>query len=253
MLNYTDPHPNGAPAVILLHGLGVTRASWALQFPPLIENGYRPIAPDAIGFGGSRYDGRGWSIARCAAAVADLIEALKTGPAHIVGISMGGTIAQQLAFDHPLLVKKLVLVNTFAVLRPGSFNGWLYFLWRFALVHTLGLPTQARFVARRIFPRPDQAVQREMMIAQILQADPRAYRAAMRSLGIFNSSRRLAQISAPTLVVTAENDSTVAPANQRVLVENIPGARQVLVPAAGHAVTIDQPERFNQAMLDFLK
>jgi pimeloyl-ACP methyl ester carboxylesterase len=92
-----------------------------------------------------------------------------------------------------------------------------------------------------------------MMIAQILQADPRAYRAAMRSLGIFNSSCRLTQINAPTLIVTAENDSTVAPANQRVLVENIPGARQVLIPAAGHAVTIDQPERFNQAMLDFLK
>jgi 3-oxoadipate enol-lactonase len=92
-----------------------------------------------------------------------------------------------------------------------------------------------------------------MMITQILQADPRAYRAAMRALGTFNSLTRLAQIKAQTLIVTAENDSTVAPANQRVLVEQIPGARQVMIPNAGHAVIIDQPNLFNQALLEFLK
>jgi len=252
-LNYTDPtNPGNAPAVFLLHGLGVTSESWTLQVPALIENGFRPIAPDAPGFGKSRYDGRGWSIARCAEAIAGLIDTLHTGPAHIVGLSMGGTIAQQFACDYPHLVRKLVLASTFAALRPASLNGWLYFIQRFVLVHTLGLPTQARFVAQRIFPGPEQALQRQVMVAQILQADPRAYRAAMRSLGTFNSLQRLGGIKTPTLVITGENDSTVSPPNQRPLVERIAGAQQVIIRGAGHAVSVDHPEEFNSTLLNFL-
>jgi 3-oxoadipate enol-lactonase len=236
-----------------LHGLGANSSSWMLQFDRLIAAGFRPIATDTPGFGESPYDGKGWSIARSAAAMGDLLQELKIGPAHVAGISMGGTIAQQIALDFPKMVHKLVLVSTFAILRPTRVSGWFYFLQRFILVHTLGLPTQARFVAGRIFPGEDQQTMRDLLIEQICQADPRAYRAAMRSLGLFNSSKRLGEIKIPTLVVTGDHDTTVPLPNQRMLVEKIPGARQVIIPNAGHAVTIDQPELFNKELLGFLK
>ena len=252
-LHFLDPNPSGSPVVVLLHGLGANGSSWTLQFDPLITTGFRPIAPDAPGFGESPYDGKGWNVVRASAATAELVMELKADPAHVIGISMGGTIAQQIALDFSQLVRKLVLVNTFAVLRPARISGWIYFLQRFILVHTLGLPTQARLVAGRIFPGEDQLVARDLLIKQILQADPRAYRAAMRSLGLFNSKQRLGEIETPTLIISGDRDSTVPLPSQRMLVEGIHGARQVIIPCAGHAVTVDQPDLFNHAMLDFLK
>ncbi|MCX6037124.1 MAG: hypothetical protein NTW99_04400 [Chloroflexi bacterium] len=75
----------------------------------------------------------------------------------------------------------------------------------------------------------------------------------MASLGLFNSAQRLGEIKVPTLVVTGADDTTVTPARQRLLVDGIPTARQVIVPDAGHAVPGEQAERFNGELLAFLE
>jgi pimeloyl-ACP methyl ester carboxylesterase len=252
-LHFLDPNPEGHPAVLLLHGLGADASSWTLQLPALTAAGFRPIAPDAPGFGTSPYDGHCWDISRMAAEMADLIQELGSVPAHVVGLSMGGIIAQQFALDTPALTRKLVLVSTFAVLLPDSLNSWLYFLQRFILVNTLGLSAQARTVARHIFPDPDKAPLREMLVKTISRADSRAYRRAMTCLGLFNSVKLLGEIKAPTLVVTGEEDTTVPPDRQHLLLKGIPDARQVLIRGAGHAAPIDQPEIFNRKLLEFLR
>jgi pimeloyl-ACP methyl ester carboxylesterase len=166
---------------------------------------------------------------------------------------MGGVIAQQFALDFPGLVKKLVLVSTFSFLRPASLSQWVYFAQRALVVHTVGVATQSKIVARRVFPEPEQAGLREMAEKQIASADPRAYRAAMRNLGLFNSQRRLREINIPTLVISGANDSTIPPARQKVLAEGIPGAKQIIIPNAGHAVSIDQFEAFNTILMRFLQ
>lgn len=252
-MHFLDPSPSGAPVVLLLHGLGATGASWTLQLPALSAAGFRPLAPDAPGFGRSPCNGRGWTIRRVAAQLAGLLDGLMTGPAHVVGISMGGAIAQQFALDFSALTHKLVLVSTFAVLRPATFRGWLYFLQRFVVVNTLGLEAQAKLVAERVFPGPHNGQLRQVLIASIASAQPRSYRRAMLSLGLFDSRRRLCDIQAPTLVVTGQDDSTVDPVRQKLLVEGIPGARQVVVAGAGHAVNVDRPDEFNRLLVDFLK
>ncbi len=182
-----------------------------LQLPALSQAGFRPLAPDAPGFGGSPYDGRGWNIRRVAGQMAGLLEELGTGPAHVVGLSMGGVIAQQFALDFPQLTRKLVLVSTFSVLRPETLDGWGYFAHRSAAVLLLGMEAQAQVVARRVFPDPQDQALREMYIAVVGRADPRAYRRAMLSLGLFDSRKRLGQIKTPTLVLTGADDSTVSP------------------------------------------
>lgn len=251
-LHYLDPNPTGHPAVLLLHGLGADANSWTLQLPALTGAGFRPIATDTSGFGLSPYDGHGWSINRMAAELAGLLEELQTGPAHVVGLSMGGTIAQQFALNTPHLIRKLVLVSTFAVLRPDTLSGWLYFLQRFILVNTLGLPAQAKVVAQHVFPGPRYGQLREMLVETISRADPRAYRKAMSSLGLFNSVKRLGEIKVPTLVVTGAGDTTVTQSRQRILVDGISAARQVIIPDAGHAVPVDQAESFNRELLAFI-
>jgi len=251
-IHFLDPNPSGNPAVLLLHGLGADGSSWTLQMLPLSQAGFRPLAVDVPGFGASRYDGRGWNLQRVAAQMADLLKELGTGPAHIVGLSMGGVIAQQFALDFPHLTRRLVLVSTFAHLRPQNLSQFFYFLQRILLVHLVGLPAQAEVVARRVFPRPEEEELRQQVVLRIKQADPRAYRAAMRSLGLFNSLPHLGQIKSPTLVISGEHDTTVRPEAQRKIAESIPGARQAIIPGGGHAVTIDQYEIFNRLLLEFL-
>jgi len=247
-----DPHPQNSDPVLLLHGLGADATSWALQIPVLAQAGFRPIAPDAPGFGASRYDGRGWTTRRVAAQLAELLRGLSPRPAHVVGLSMGGVLAQQFAHDHPELTRKLVLVSSFAVLRPDSLSGWLYFLQRAAAVLTRDLEGQAHIVAGRVFPGQDNAQLRDLLVRSILQSDPRAYRGAMRSLAGFDSRRWLSRIEAPTLVISGELDTTVSPLRQRLLGARIPGARLVVVAGAGHAVPVDQAESFNRLLLEFL-
>ena len=250
--HYQDPYPENSTGVLLLHGLGTDSTSWMLQFGGLNSAGFRPIAPDIIGFGQSPYDGRGWSVARVAGLLKDFIIGFGIGPVHVVGLSMGGVLAQQFAIDYPHLVRKLVLASTFSALRPANFNQGLYFLARLLVVHTMGLRAQSKIVSKRIFPNPDQAQLRELVEMQIASANPAVYRAAIRGLGFFNSSGKLKNIKKPVLVIGGENDTTVSVRLQRRLAEGIPGAVQVIVPEGGHALSIDHSELFTAQLVKFL-
>jgi len=251
-IHYLDPGENRGIPVLLLHGLGVDGSSWIMQFPALMNAGFRPIAVDVPGFGRSPRGKTPWSIQRVSNDIATFLQDNKIPSVHVVGLSMGGTIAQQLVFDFPHIVSKLVLANTFSVLRPSTFQGWMYFIQRIILVHTLGLPAQAKFVAEKIFPKPEQYELRKEMIQQITNADPRAYRAAMRSLGTFNSKRRLSEIKIPVLVITGAKDRTVQPNHQAQMTTWITGARQEIIPGAGHAASVESPDEFNRILVDFL-
>ncbi len=252
-IHYLEYNPKGTPPILLLHGLGATGASWEFQIQPLVEAGFHVIAPDIRGFGNSSYPGGRVRVSNLSADMVSLLQSLQVGPAHVVGLSMGGAIALQLALDAPNHVKSLVLVSTFASLRPKNYRLWLYYAFRFLLVHTLGLPTQARLVARRIFPHEHQNLFREEFIQQISQADPKGYRAVMRALVFFDVTERLAEINIPTLVVSGEEDTTIALTTQQHLSHWIPNAHHVIIPKGGHAITVEQPEVFNETMISFLQ
>lgn len=249
-LFYLDPNPQGREAVLLLHGLGSAGKSWALQFPDLIAAGLRPLAPDVRGFGQSSCPGR-WSIPAVTEDLKALLDVLDIPQAHVMGISMGGVLAQAFALAYPERVGRLVLINTFARLRPRSPAGWLYFLFRLVLVYTVGMEAQARTVAQRIFPDHPEA--RETLQRHILQANPKAYRAAMRALALFNALPRLPSIQAPTLVVTGLADTTVDPENQAELARAIPGAQWLRIPGAGHGLIATHAGQLNPALVAFLK
>lgn len=251
-IHYLDQNTASPLPVLLFHGLGANSNSWLLQIPMLQQAGFRTIAPDAPGFGQSTYPGGRASITHFLEPIAALVNHLQLPPLDIVGISMGGTLALQLALDHPQFISRLVLVNTFAHLNITSPRLLPYLLIRFILVHTLGLPTQAKAVAKRIFPYPEQEFLRQGLVEQVNEADPRAYRAAMRACARFDVRRRLGEIHCPALVVTGNRDTTVPPEVQNQLVKSIPGALQRVIPDAGHGVTVEKPDAFNQILVEFL-
>ncbi len=252
VIHYLDENPQGKSTVVLLHGLGATSQSWLLQIPVLTGAGFRVIAPDMRGFGNSTYPGGGYRIEDLASDMAALLSQAGIRKTYLVGISMGGTVALSLLCGYAQFIDRAILVNTFARLRPTKPASLFYYGLRFALIYTVGINPQAKAVSRHIFPKPEQDVLRQLLIEEILKSDPAGYRAAFLALARFNLKNCLSQIKTPTLVITGACDTTVPTANQRHLVEGIPGARQVIIPDAGHAVTVDQPEAFNKAMLDFL-
>lgn len=251
-IHFEEHNPQGYPTVLLLHGLGATAESWSLQLPEFHAAGYRLLIPDIRAFGQSTYPGGSMQVAELAQDMVRLLQHTSTDRTHIVGISMGGAIALQIALDFPDLVEKLVLVNTFSHLRPERAGVWGYFALRFILIHTTGMSSQAKAVAQRVFPRPEQAELRRLLRSQIMQADPAGYRAAMRALARFDVRARLTEVRLPVLVITGGQDTTVAPDTQLALANSLPNARQVIIPQAGHAASVDCPEEFNRGVIDFL-
>jgi 3-oxoadipate enol-lactonase len=251
-LFYLDDNPAGDRAVLLLHGLGVTGRSWRFQIPVLVQAGFRVLAPDMPGFGRSTawYGAPGMN--RLVYPLVALLDHLKLTAVDVIGISMGGTIALQLTLDHPSRVNRLILISTFARLKLANPYLLPFYLMRYLQVETTGLERQVKGVALRMFPHPEQSLQRTTFTAQVLLADPAAYQSTMRLLARFNVQDRLSEICAPTLVVTPSRDTTVAPANQYRLAQGIPAARHVIIQDSGHAVIGEKPDEFNQIMLDFV-
>ena len=251
-IHYLDLNPRGFPCVMLLHGLGATCASWQLQTSALVEEGYRVVAPDMRGFGKSTYPGGKNDPKIMANDISDLCDMLDLHELHVVGISLGGTVALEFTLANPATVRSLVITNSFARLRPKKPSLWIFYLVRLLLVHLLGIETQANFVAGRLFPAEEQGMYKQAFRDQVCQSNPSGYRSTMRSLATFDARNEIGSIHSPTLIITGENDTVVPPQSQIELAELIPGANQVFIPDAGHAVTIDKPQQFNQALCKFL-
>lgn len=251
-LHYYDLNSSGKSTSLLLHGLGVCAESWGFQFSPLIESDFRVLAPDLRGFGATSYPGGANNAKIMADDMVCLIDHLKIDSCHVAGISMGGAVGLQFALDNPDRVDSLILVNTFARLRPKNISSWLFYTFRFVLAHMLGIEIQARFVAKKIFPDPGQLQYRHIFNSQISRANPSAYRSMMRSFVSFDLSNKLKELNIPVLIISGVNDSIVTEETQIELTEAIPMALHEVIHDAGHAVTVEKPDEFNHIMQNFL-
>lgn len=238
------------PPLLLLHGLGSSTADWALQLPAFTPH-FDVLAPDARGHGRSSKPPGPYSVPMLAADAAAFLDALAIPAAHVLGLSMGGMVAFQLALDRPDLAQKLVIVNSAPELIAQTWGERLRVAQRLALVHLLSPRGMGRFLGRRLFPRPDQAPLRALMAARYAKNDKRAYLAALRALINWSVMDRLSDLRCPTLVVAGDQDYT-PPAYKAWYTAQIPDARLVVIEDSRHATPIDQPERFNRAVLDFL-
>lgn len=244
----------GNPAqfpILMLHGLGANAQSWHFQIPALAGGGFRAVAPDLPGFGRSTFSGKEWSLDRVCREVVNLLNERNISSCGLLGISMGGVIGLKLAADYPQIFQMSILVNTFAVLRPKRWNETWYFLRRGLRAFLVSPRSQAKLVAKRIFPEEEKKLFRKMLEESIQQANPVVYRKAMLSLALFDGTRLAKRISNPVLVVSGERDTTVPLALQMNLVSLLPNAAHVIIKNAGHALPIDQPALFNRLMLAF--
>jgi len=236
--------------LLLLHGLGSCREDWLMQVPAFATR-YCVITADMRGHGRSGKPPGPYSVPMMAADVIGLLDALGVAAAHLVGLSMGGMIGLQLALDYPQRVRRLVVVNSGPSLVPRTLAERAQVARRLALARLAGPARTGRFLSKRLFPKPQQAPLRDLMIARWAENDRAAYLAAMRALIGWSVLDRIGTLNCPTLIISGDRDYLPLAA-KREYTARIPGARLVIIEDSGHATPIDQAERFNAAVLAFL-
>lgn len=197
--------------LLLVHGLGSSGADWAFQVAAL-EADFRIIVPDLPGCGRSRPTAN-YAIGALAARLWALLDALGEPTVRLVGYSLGGAIALEMALARPGAVPALVLINSLASYRPGDPRKWLEARLTTALVRGLGLRAAGALVGRRLFPRPAQAAMRARVAEVFGTASLPVYLAMARALERWSALGRLGGLAdtTRTLVVAAEHDYTPLP------------------------------------------
>lgn len=238
----------GAP-LLLLHGLGGSHDDWRMQIPEFAAK-YRVIVPDLRGFGASERR-EPFTIQQHARDLVAVFAALSIERAHVVGLSMGGAVAIELALHAPQAVASLVLVNT----APGfTLTNWQRrrMAWLRVLVAlVLGVGGVARVFGQGTFPARQQGRLRKRFIRRASHTSRWVYLATLRTLTRWNAESRLAAIRAPTLIIGAQHDFTTS-AEKRRWCARIPGARFIEITGSHHHTELDSPERLNRIVLTFL-
>ncbi|WP_439859178.1 alpha/beta fold hydrolase [Pseudomonas sp. MBLB4136] len=247
-LHYEE-YGHGAP-LLLVHGLGSSTRDWEYQIDDLAAN-YRVIALDLRGHGRSDKPRERYSIAGFAEDVAALIEHLRLEAVHLVGISMGGMVGFQLGVDRPQLLRSLCIVNSSPEVKARNLRERLEIAKRWSLSRLLSLRTIAKGLGRLLFPHPHQAELRRKIEQRWPQNDKRAYLASLDAIIGWGVRERLARITCPTLVISADRDYTPV-AQKEAYVKELPDARLLVIENSRHATPLDQPQRFNSSLLAFL-
>ena len=247
-----DAHGDGLP-VLFLHAFPLDRSMWRPVSAALTR--YRRIPPDLRGFGASDVPDSGYSIGEYAADMAELVRALRAGPAVVCGISMGGYVAFELYRRHPEIVRALVLVNTRA--EPDDAEGRARRDAMIARVRRDG----CGFLADEMVPKllaPESQATRPEVVSQVRTIIGRAHPngvagalAAMRDRE--DATPVLPTIRVPTLVIAGRGDQLIAPAAQRAMADAIPEAHFTQLPDAGHLAPLEQPVNTGRVIGEFLE
>jgi pimeloyl-ACP methyl ester carboxylesterase len=237
--------------LVFVHGLGSCGADWTPQVEHFRAR-FQVVTFDLRGHGDSSKPRAAYGIPVFAQDTADLLRALQLGPAHVVGISLGGMVAFQLAVDAPELVSSLTIVNSGPAVPAETFKQRLPLNIRLVYLRLLGLPRMAKMIAKRLFPEPGQGTLREAFVARLSGNDPHCYRESLKAIFAgWSVADRLAAIRCPVLVLAADQDYTPV-AIKQAYVERLPDARLVVVPDSRHALPMEKPREFNAALDQFL-
>jgi len=236
------------PDLLLIHSLGTTRALFAAQRERLAAH-CRILEYDLRGHGDSDAPGGDYTLAELAADARAVLDAAGSARAHVLGLSLGGAIALELAVRTPERVDRLIVANSAA--RIGSADLWSQ---RAAEVRARGvehLPEQVlpRWLSEP-FRRANPALV-DQLHTLLLRTPAAGYAGCCAALRDADLRDAVAGIRTPALVISGDQDTATPLSQGEWLAKQISGARHVAL-AAAHLSCVEQPDAFSSAVLDFL-
>lgn len=251
-----DEQGSGDETVVLSHSYLVDRTQFASQIE-MLRSRYRVLAYDHRGHGESSRDAGKFDMGTIYDDAVGFIEATGAGPCHFVGLSTGGFVGLRLGFRRPDLLRSLVLMDTSAekesLLKRAKYEAM------FAVLRVAGFgPLMNQTMAIMFGPEFLNDPARHAEVAHWRERIEANDRVALIGFGrgIFGRDAvadRLAEITAPTMVMVGEHDDPQPVARAEVIATGIEGAQLHVIPRAGHLSTIDNPQDVNNALLTFLQ
>ena len=246
-----DVQGSGEP-LLMIQGLGYGRTGWG-PAPSLLAQRFRVATFDNRGFGESEITPGPYTTAQLAGDALGLLDTLEIARAHVLGISLGGMIAQELVLAAPERMNKLVLCSTTAggpraVPMPEKTVALMQRQSQLDPAEALRL-----FVENALSPDPPNGLVDEIVAYRTANPPDGAGWYAQAGAGAaHNASERLGGIHAPTLVVHGTADNVVDAGNAPLLAELIPGARVELFEGVGHLLPWERPQEFVALVEEFL-
>jgi 3-oxoadipate enol-lactonase len=263
---YYEVHGTGDP-LLLIMGLAADSTAWMFQVPAF-EPHYRTIVYDNRGVGRTSKPAGPYTMHQMADDAAVLLDALAVDRAHVVGVSMGGMDAQELALRYPGRVRSLVLACTYPEPDAEIERNRRFTVEQLGGTITSEGQVQIDFKAikpmdflQQLLPtvfNPDFIARELPKLIQIFSGalqygfSMEAILGQVAATMTHKATDRLHEIAVPTLVITGEADRLIPPANSDILAKHIPGAKLVRVPGGSHGFNFETPDVFNRAVLDFL-
>jgi len=248
LLDCTEPWRSGPDPVVFIHGLGGDHRMWLYQVPAFCAR-YPTVTINLRGHGRSARPDAEWSIADMARDIVRLLRSIGVERAHLIGLSLGGLVAQQFALDYPFATASLVLVGTFASIPDANRDATSASL-RF--IEENGMAVVAAERIRNAFSDHVDPVMRDYFIDRVAQNHKPSYVRAARAAMSFASTDRLGELALPVLVMVGEEDRVTPPPLSEALARHIVGARLARIAGAGHLTNLERPMEFNRLVLEFL-
>jgi 3-oxoadipate enol-lactonase len=241
-----------APVVTLSNSLAANLSMWEPQMEPLLRS-YRVLRYDTRGHGRTEAPDGPYSFDMLASDVRALLSALGIEKTHFLGISMGGMIGQKLALDAPELLHSVILCDTTSRIPPEARPVWDE---RIRAVQAQGMEQHILPTLERWFTPPFRKSHPEVMErfgAMIRATKPAGYVGCAHAIRDLDFSDQLQRINVPTLIITGAEDPSFPITVSEDLHRRIARSRLVVLKSAAHLPCAEQSERFNEAVLSFLK
>ncbi len=240
------------PAVLFLHGLGMSRTGFDPQLAALAER-YRCIAWDMPGYGASPPPADELTFPFLADSVAALLDRLELASAHLVGLSMGGQIALHAVLTHPDRVRSLSLLDSSSAFGLDGTDPDEWKRLRLGPLEQGSEPAEfAEQVLRGVMGPHATDSQVAEAVATMSRITAPALAASVRNLVTHDVRGRLGEIAAPTLVIVGELDEETPLAYAEALRDGIAGAELAIVPGVGHLSNLEAPVAVNALLASFL-
>ncbi|MEA2169924.1 MAG: hypothetical protein QOF76_3224 [Solirubrobacteraceae bacterium] len=240
------------PPLVFVHGAAEDGRIWQPQLAALADE-FTVVAWDEPGAGGSSDVPADFGLADYAHCLAELIEALALGPAHVAGLSWGGTVAQELYRQHPALVATLILIDTYAGWK-GSLPAEEVRARVAGALRMLEAPAEEFDPTLPGLFAGDPPTEFVALLKQIASAvRPASLRAQLLAMAEADQRDLLSHISVPALLIWGELDARSPLSVARQFEQAIPNTKLVVIPSCGHMSNLEQPEHFNEAVREFCR
>ena len=247
-LDYADV--GKGEVLVMLHGLGSTKKDWDRQIPVLSQK-FRVIAPDFRAHGNSERVPKEQGVEIMTEDVFQLLNSLNIQKASFIGFSMGGAVCFEMAYSHPEIVNKLVIVNSGPDFNNAKDSGVDILAERTKIIKEQGFNSLAETISRGMFPEENQEAWRKEFLQRIIDNDEDAYLYTFGSLMNWGLDDKVSEISNPTLVIASDMDYTPVE-YKKAYVDKMQNAKLVVIENSRHGIVLDQAEKLNRELLKFL-